>query len=100
MKIDFATELAADRRLCILRVLVDVGGSANDSVLQTALDRLGHRRLSRDTIRADLKFLAEHGCIQEEWLGPILVGTVTKRGVEVAEGRLQIDGIKKPAPGV
>lgn len=97
--IPFAKHLTEDRRLCILRILADVNGTANDSVLQTSLEMLGHRHLSRDVVRADLNFLKYGGLITDEWLEHIQICTITQRGVEVAEGRVYVEGIKKPSLG-
>lgn len=96
----FERHLAEDRRLCILRLLSDTGGTANDSVLHTALEALGHRQRSRDDIRADIRFLIDAGLAVDEWIGTVMVVTITKRGVEVAEGRVTVEGVKKPAIGV
>lgn len=93
----FKEHMAEDRRLCILRLLSESQGRANDSMLQTALDKLGHRRISRSAIRADIQFLAQRGLVSEEWVETILVATITERGVDVAEGREEVEGIKKPA---
>ena len=92
--------LAQDRRLCILRLLAESGGSGNDSVLHQALEQLGHRNQPRETIRADLRFLIGAGLIVDEWVGNIQIATITKRGVEVAQGRVIVEGIKKPSIGV
>lgn len=97
--IPFAKHLTEDRRLCVLRTLVDVNGTANDSVLQTSLEMLGHRHLSRDIVRADLTFLINAGLITDEWLEHIQICTITRRGVEVAEGRITVEGVKKPSLG-
>lgn len=95
----FKEHLAQDRRLCILRLLTETGGTANDSVLHTALEALGHRRQPRSAIRADIQFLAQNGLVKEEWLKTVLISTITERGVNVAEGREEVEGIKKPAIG-
>lgn len=96
----FTDFLAQDRRLCILRLLKESGGSLNDSVLHKGLEQLGHRNQSHDTIRADLRFLIGHGLIVDEWVSHLQVATITKRGVEVAEGRVTVEGITKPSVGV
>lgn len=92
--------LAADRRACILRLLVDVNGTANDSVIQTALDNLGHRNLSHDSVLADIRFLKDNGLVVDEWLGEIVIVTITKRGVDVSNGSVVVAGVKKPRIGV
>ena len=92
--------LKTDRRLCILRLLTEINGSANESVLKTGLEALGHVRLSRDDIRDDLKFLIDKGCLIDQWYDSVQVVTITRRGVETAEGIIVIEGIKQPSIGV
>lgn len=93
--------LEADRRLFILRLLVDVGGSANDSVIQDGLKAGGHRRgVTREVVRAELRFLEGAGCADLEWFNTdVLVASITRRGVDVASGDVQVDGIKRPSIG-
>ena len=57
--------LEEDRRLVILRSLVDVGGEANESILNDCLDAYGHR-VSRDQVRAQLAWLQEQGVVTIE----------------------------------
>ena len=92
--------LRSDRRLCILRLLTEINGSANESVLHSGLEALGHVRIPRDEIRKDIRFLIDNGCATNEWYGDLQVVFITRRGVEVAEGRLGVEGIKKPSIGV
>ncbi len=96
----FKDFLASDRRLCVLRLLKESGGSLNDSVLHKGLEQLGHRNQARETIRADLRFLVDAGLIVDEWVSHIQVVTITKRGVEVAEGRITVEGVTQPSIGV
>lgn len=91
--------LKEDQRLCLLRLLVDCGGSANDSVLHTGLEALGHVRLSRDEVRDLIRFLVDRGCITDEWFGNVQILKITRRGVDVAKGNTEVDGIKMPALG-
>lgn len=97
---EFEKQLQADRRLCILRLLAESGGRANDSVLRGGLEALGHVKLSREKVRADLRFLIDTGCLRDEFFGDVQVVDITKRGVEVAEGRVVVEGIKRPSIGV
>lgn len=95
----FSEFLAEDRRLCILRLLSETGGTANDSVLHTGIEHLGHVRIPRSDIRDDLRFLHDHGLIKIEWFKDVMVATVTKRGIELTEGRIAVDGVKSPSIG-
>lgn len=95
----FQNVITENRRLAILRILNDVGGSANDSILHTSLEQLGFRRLSRDTVKDDVTFLHERTCVSIEWLSHIMVASITARGVEVANGMQRVEGITVPALG-
>lgn len=92
--------LAEDRRLCILRLLKESHGSANESVLHSGLEQLGHARLSREIVRDDIRFLIDGGLVTDEWFATVQVCTITRRGVEAAEGRLKVEGVKTPSIGV
>lgn len=96
----FSDHLTRDRRLCILRLLKEAGGSANDSVLHAALEQLGHVRQPRAVIRADLAFLVGAGLLTEDFYGSVQVVKITKRGVEAAEGRIAVEGVNPPSIGV
>ena len=97
---DFKEHLAKDRRLCILRVLTETGGTANDSVLHTALEAFGFRRHPRSVVHEDIRFLKSVGLVIEEWVRSVQIVTITTRGVDVAEGREIVEGVKKPSIGV
>lgn len=98
----YAEVLAEDRRLAILKLLAESGGSGNESVLRTGLEMLGHTaELTRDNVRKDILFLNECGLVVMEWFSDkIVVCKITKRGVDVANGRERVEGVKKPSVGV
>lgn len=93
--------LAEDRRCAILRTLVEVNGSANESILRQSLSLLGHdRELTKDNVRADLNFLSDCGLVSLQWFDhKVCVAKIKRRGVEVAEGRTRVEGVKKPELG-
>lgn len=97
----FAEELAQHRRLSILRTLAESDGRANDSVLKSALEMVGlSAGLTRQVVREDLEFLQKMGCVKLDWYSETLVvATIKERGVDVAEGRIRIDGVHKPSVG-
>jgi hypothetical protein len=97
----FAAFLAEDRRLVILRVLREAPAyAANGSVLHAAIGRLGHD-VARDLVRSDVAWLAEQGLVKvEEIAGAgVTVATLTERGLDVAEARAVVPGVRRPAPG-
>ena len=59
--------LDAQQRLVILRSLLDIGGAANESILND-LDQLGTGRVSRDRVKTLLAWLEEQGLVRiEKW---------------------------------
>ena len=96
---NYAKHITQDRRLAVLRLLADDPGySHNDSVLQTALDAIGHT-VSRDQVRVDLAWLEEAGLVTVRVVNETIhVATLTKRGIDVAAGRAVVPGVKRPSP--
>lgn len=97
----FREALAEDRRCAILRLLVEAEGEANESVLRSALAMLGHsRELTKDNVRNDLRFLEERGLVTLNWYeDKVVVAKISRRGVECAEGKVRVEGVKKPSLG-
>jgi hypothetical protein len=95
---NFAEQVAEDRRLVILRLLDQAPGcAANDSILHAGLDSVGHR-CSRDQVKTDLAWLAEQGLIRVERLDGIVIAALTDRGLDVQAGRATVPGVKRPSP--
>ena len=96
----FADELAADRRLVILRALSEdvSGGTANENVLQLALRAFGHQ-VGRDMVRADLEFLREHQLVTLEKIDgmrtEIWIGKLLPAGEDVAYGKSRHPGVAR-----
>ena len=95
----FAAHLAEDRRLVILRLLTEAGGSANDSVLEAGLQQLGHRRgLTREVVRAEMEWLQARRLVTLEIVkDTVLVAAITPRGLAVAGGHEAVAGVKQPS---
>jgi hypothetical protein len=93
---EFAAYLREDQRLVILRILVKMPSHrANSSVLTGALDRYGHSP-SRDQVKTELRWLQEQGLIAIDDISDLLIASLTERGADVAAGRAQVPGVKKP----
>ncbi|UJX43186.1 ArsR family transcriptional regulator [Desulfovibrio sp. JY] len=91
-----AEVFSQDRRLVILRLLAeDLDHKLNTSVLQDALDLIGHG-CSRDSVETECSWLAEQGLVNVEKVGPVTVVQLTGRGQDVAEGRATVPGVKRP----
>lgn len=97
----YAERQAADRRLVILRLLVEDEGHANESVLEQGLIALGHRiGLDRAAVRKLCEDLERAGCVRLEYFRDrVMVAAITERGVAVSQGRIHVDGVAKPALG-
>ncbi len=94
----FARLVTEDRRLVILRFLhEDPDYKLNTSVLQTALDAVGHSA-SRDQVETDAAWLGETGLVEIETVGNVRVVRLTARGADVAMGRAVVPGVKRPSP--
>jgi Fe2+ or Zn2+ uptake regulation protein len=93
----YATFLAEDRRLVLLRVLSEMPSyRANSSVLTTALEHWGHTP-TRDQVKTELSWLAEQGLVTtSELTGAVVLATLTERGQDVASGRARCHGVKRP----
>lgn len=87
-------------RLTVLRILVEAPGySANDSVLNQAVNALG-LTCTRDQLRTNLGWLKEQRLVDLVEPAPgLLVAKVTERGADVAGGRAIVDGVQRPSPG-
>lgn len=95
----FAELQAESRRCAFLRFLAaDADYAMNTSLLQSALESVGHG-VSRDCVNADAAWLEEQGLALREDLGGIIVVKITQRGLDVAEGRSVVPGVKRPGPG-
>lgn len=88
-----------DRRLLILKALASENDYAiSDMVLRSLLEEYGHTE-SSDTIRTDIAWLKEQGLVTTTTMGTLTIAKVHSRGVDVAEGRAIIPGIRRPRAG-
>ena len=93
---DIQTE---DRRLVILRVLQEsTSYKANEFIVSTMLDNYGHS-ISNDRLRTDLSWLTEQGMIEVDTVRGVQIARLSARGQDVAEGRTEVPGIKRPRAG-
>lgn len=87
-----------DLRLVILRTLAKASGyTANAYIIGRDLERNGHRE-SQDTIKTQLHWLDEQGLVRLVDDAPLLVATLTDRGLDVAEARATAPGVQRPRP--
>lgn len=90
--------LTEDIRRAILDFLSqDTGFDLNESIIHAALATLGHN-VSRDRLRVELAWLAEQGLLTVHDVVGVQVATLTARGLDVADGRAIVPGVKRPGP--
>lgn len=95
----YADEIARARRLAILLALYfSPGYTASITFLREQAGRTGYVA-SLDLMQTELAWLAEQGLI--EMLPGLPGGTLrlTARGEDVALGRTQTPGVRRPSPG-
>ncbi|MER2635167.1 MAG: hypothetical protein ABTQ30_15075 [Rhizobiaceae bacterium] len=93
----YADFTARQRRLMALRLMREDGDAACDHVLMLALRELGFPRLTSEQMRADIEALRERHLVTVSWLDDRhATMTLTERGVDVALGRVVVEGVAKP----
>lgn len=85
-------------RRAIVDLLAEIGGEQSDDTLSLQLLQLGHRLARRD-VAEQMRWLAQAGLIEVEQLGPYLIATTLPDALDVAGGRLAIDGISRHRTG-
>lgn len=95
----FQTTITEDRRLSLLLVLNETPGySANAFLLREAVGSIYGHAASLDQVRTDLAWLAEQALVTSRTTADVTIATLTTRGVDVATGRANVPGVKKPMP--
>lgn len=95
----FRERVAASRRLAILRLLAEAPTyEASQTLLYQALDdqALG---ASDDQVHDDLLRLAELELVATTDVAGVILAKITKRGIDVAQGRARAAGVARPRPG-
>lgn len=96
---DFAADLTEDRRLTILRVLLEsTQYTANEFIVQTMLKNFAHM-VSVDRLHTDLAWLQEQELITVHVTANVRIATLTVRGADVAQGLTVVPGVKRPRIG-
>jgi len=97
--VTYADTLAADRRLLILRCLEAAAGYRASAPLIVSFLRCQGHEPSADLIATELAWLAEQGLIERTAWDRVILLELTARGLDVALGRAQVPGVRRPAPG-
>ena len=89
----------ADARLAILRALAeDPGYSVNHSILRDVVDVTTAITLSEDEIKEHLAWLENIELLTTDFAGPFTLAKLTSKGLSVAGGKDQVDGVSRPRP--
>lgn len=98
----YAEHLSADRRLALLQLVIEDGGTSNDGALLTAMRMIGHRQeLDQSGVRQLLRELADRDCLTTEMArDTIMVVKVTERGRMAAAGNTRVGGVASPHRGL
>lgn len=86
-------------RLCILRVLLEIGGnSANESVLEKITTSRFGFDADRDRLRNQLAWLESNGFVELTGDCDVcMVAKLTRDGAQVAKGKLKVSGVDSPS---
>lgn len=95
----YKTTFAQHLRLCLLRFLAEANPhESNSSILHDAACDYG-LPCTRDQVETELAWLAEQGLVRVEKPIPTLsVVTLLRRGLDVAQGRAVVPGVKTRTP--
>ena len=95
---DYATHVAEDCRLIILRTLhAETSGTTNEVLLQRALETFGHTK-TRDYVRTQVRALKDLGAVSIREAGTVMIATITRAGIDHVERRGVIEGVLRPSP--
>lgn len=92
----YADTVTAARRLAILLTLYFAAGyTLARAALREQVERTGYVT-SADRLATDLAWLAEQGLVEPLEMDAV---RLTERGADVALGRTQTPGVRRPGPG-
>lgn len=96
----FPDLVVASQRLHILQLLEqDAGYSHNQHILASGLEALGHA-VGMVEVREHIRWLEQAGLlVVRDVHGIGLVASINRAGVDVAMGRVRVDGVERPLPG-
>ena len=91
-----------NRRLAILKILLEEAGTSNASVIDTALREIGHRAgLERNVVHRLITDLEERDCVTTQMVrDTVKLVTITPRGRMAVRGDVVIEGIASPHHGL
>lgn len=87
-----------DARLVILRALAaEPRYSHSETILQAILETFGIAR-TRAWVREELRRLEDVGGVTTTEVGSVMIATLTDKGLDHVEGRIVLEGVKRPSP--
>ena len=91
--------LTEDQRYLMLAALAqDADYRLNSGILQSIVSQYGHA-VSSDQVRTQMSWLAEQDLVSIDKLNEHThVAQLTDRGLDVAHGRAQVPGVRRPRP--
>lgn len=96
----YKDRVSAHRRLTILRFLSEAKQyTSNVSILNDVCDGFGIAS-TRAEIMGDVHWLSENAMVTEHTTDGFTVVSITARGLDIASGDAQHEGVKRPRPGV
>lgn len=94
-----ATIMEREARLVVLRTLSEQPDRRlNSSLLRDDLAERWAINRTRDWLHIQLGFLADIGAVALSEVGSVKIATLTARGLDHVEGRIVLDGVKRPSP--
>lgn len=93
----YLDHLREHMRLIILRALAqEPNYTHNDAILADIAKSYAVDR-GRDFVKAEIRWLETIGAVTVKQMGSALIVTATQRGVDHAERRVVIDGVRRPS---
>ena len=94
---NYLNHLREHTRLIVLRALADEPNyTHNDAILADIAKSYSVDR-GRDFLKTEIRWLENIGAVTVKELGSTLIVTATQRGVDHAERRIVIDGVRRPS---
>ena len=88
------------RRLSILQFLKDEADYRLNAILLLTLVNNHGYATGKDKLENELLWLSEQNLVELDKVGSVTLATITNRGLEVAEGRVIMNGVERPGPGL
>ncbi|HAS88267.1 hypothetical protein [Maridesulfovibrio sp.] len=94
----YPEEVTESLRLHVLRSLVEVGGTTNDSILLTRAHKYAFESFGRDRFRAELRWMERNGLIEFKQIedSDCYRVELLDYGNDVCHGREMLDGVQNP----